>query len=1585
MLNRLSLTLGLLLLAILVAPPVTAAPNAATVSREFNLSPADLHIRTADGLDFLDLSGGANAMPEGSPDLPLLPVHLGLPEDTELVDMRVVPLEWQTLPGTYRPAGVGTSEPGKWMQPAAIRPDILSATTWYPGEPLRTQREGHMRGHTLAAATVAPVSWNPATGEVRLLTRFRVEATTRPATPDPDAFRILRESPAGRRSFGEALTELTGADTGVLGTAEMLEPLVNSGTPFAPTFRPSLDGSPVEMVIITTSEQEAEYQRLADARTKLGITTVVRTLDWIRANYPNGVDTEETIRFFIKDAVSKWGTAWIVIGGDTDEVPIRYGFTIFYDSEDIPTDLYYTDLDGNWNADGDAIFGEGYHDVSDPGDDVDLYPDVWVGRMPTNDVAEAQNLVDKTLAYMQSPPLGYQNDFLMLAEVLFPSSWTEGTPVQFDGAVLAEDVIDSMLVNQQAVRLYENYNAWPGSLPETKSAVIDSVNAGFGLVHHVGHGYINTMSVGLNAATLINQDVDAFMNGDETFLLYAINCTSAAVDFNCIAERFLANTNGGAIAVAGSTRLDFPSTGRFYQNEFYHLLLRNGVRDMGKAAAMSKVPFIPFAAQDNPHRWTQFTQIFMGDPALEFWTAVPGSLSVVHDPTFELGQGTYTVTVSLDGSPLDSARVALYKADDDFVVGTTDALGQVTLPFQPDEAGSFSVGVQTTEALPYLGTADVVAPAAAPYVYAASQSIDDDATGGSSGNSDARFDAGETVELGFSLKNSGTTGETGITAELSTTDPYITISDSTSAFPDLSAGATVSASDPMVVSVSRFAPDRLEAKCTLTVTGATDTYTEEIILYVHAPIFEYYHQSVQDSIGSGNDDGIIAPGEDFAIVPRIRNLGLGDARTVEARLRSTSPAVTITDSVSVLGDIVSGGIVTNIADGFALSLSDTSGTPDLRVVLLDAYGAEYSQSIDVRAPAEPMNLVTYGGATSIAIAWDPVADADLWGYAVYRAPSELGPFTRINVTTTDGTSFYRDESLPALTRFYYETAAIDSSGNEGPRSVTASATTTLPMANGFPVEVVNATTGGITLADLDGDDQLEILGAGEEIYAVRYTGDDFYNADADVRTLGPITNTGGQLFWNTPAVGDVDKDGSPEIAGVTWTSPKLWLVDNTGVALPGWPRDVDPFDELYPNPLGSVCMADIDADGDLELLVMMGKALLGWHHDGTEIIDGDNDPGTDGVMLLTGSAFSYGTPTVANIDDDPYPEIIVGMRNGSVYVFNHDGTLYPGFPFVTGGEITSSPAVGDIDLDGRMEIVVASSDNNIYAFRADGSGATGFPVGIQLQADMDSSPALGDVDGDGYPDIVIGASNGAVFVYRGNNGSIPAGFPVQIVDNLGAKVVVNSSPGLADVDNDGSLDILVGDAIGRLHCFDNTGIELPGFPIQTGNILQNTPAVWDVDGDGLTEVVEESYDQKIYCWDTPWTFNPNLAVWPMFKRDQRNSGTPGQSIFARTAVPDDRPAIGPLLLQNYPNPFLASTSIRYRIPETSEYVGVALRVYDMNGRVVRTLVNGEQPPGLHELRWDGRDDRGLKVASGIYPYRLEVGGQSMTRKLVLLK
>jgi len=103
---------------------------------------------------------------------------------------------------------------------------------------------------------------------------------------------------------------------------------------------------------------------------------------------------------------------------------------------------------------------------------------------------------------------------------------------------------------------------------------------------------------------------------------------------------------------------------------------------------------------------------------------------------------------------------------------------------------------------------------------------------------------------------------------------------------------------------------------------------------------------------------------------------------------------------------------------------------------------------------------------------------------------------------------------------------------------------------------------------------------------------------------------------------------------------------------------------------------------------------------------------------------------------------------------------------------------------------------------------------------------------------------------------------------------------------------------------------------------------------------------------------------------------------AEPALPDEFS-----LDQNYPNPFNPATTIKFRIPVKpgSESIRTVLKIYDILGRLVRTVVDEELAPGFYAKQWDGFNDDGVRTSSGLYFYRIRAGDFVETKKMTLLK
>ena len=118
--------------------------------------------------------------------------------------------------------------------------------------------------------------------------------------------------------------------------------------------------------------------------------------------------------------------------------------------------------------------------------------------------------------------------------------------------------------------------------------------------------------------------------------------------------------------------------------------------------------------------------------------------------------------------------------------------------------------------------------------------------------------------------------------------------------------------------------------------------------------------------------------------------------------------------------------------------------------------------------------------------------------------------------------------------------------------------------------------------------------------------------------------------------------------------------------------------------------------------------------------------------------------------------------------------------------------------------------------------------------------------------------------------------------------------------------------------------------------------------------------------------------------DHSGNESEGDTIWSGEVTGDD-PPVTPritLLEQNYPNPFNPSTTIRFALAAPGD---VSLRIYDASGRAVRTLVEGKRGAAVHEVTWDGSDDGGRQVASGVYFCRLKAGDLIRTNKMILAR
>jgi hypothetical protein len=1631
---------------------------AASLSYDFDLPSDRLHVATQDGKTSVRVDDRAFELlsDPGQPVLPYRLVSVLLPQGDDVASFRVDAGTERVITGSasLERAGEMLSEEGKPGRGPAL---ASGADGVFPATRARLLSVGTLHGYTIASFAVYPlrVSGDNVVAADHVTLHIETATSTRPAP-----VLLERRSPDVRQRALEELSSIVVNPTDAARYA-FSEVAVAPRRGFQPTAFPSLEGSPVSYVIVTPDSMAAAYQVLADFKTAKGVPTVVRTTEWIAANYRNGSDIQETIRTFVKDAYQKWGITYVLIGGDSKEVPPRLAFSDFYaGGAFLPADMYFGCLDGDWNADHDDVFGE---EAPTGNDNPDLYAEVYVGRLPSDSVAEATMMINKVITYETPTNMNYSKRILLLAEVLFPSGWVPPQPITLNGADLTEPIYNADLqgpgLNVQ--RMYETEELFPGSVDENRVAVIDSLNNGFNHVIHIGHGFRFNMEVG--DASLTNPDADALTNGNKLSCLYFLNCTGAAYTYSCLAEHFLRNPNGGAVSVIGANNSAFPNASVYYMSEYYRLLFQLGNVHIGRVFADSRLPRTALAASgDYIDLWTHYIYTLLADPEMPMWTGPVTTMSLAMPASVTEGTHSITVTVTSGGNPVDSATVCLSKGDEDYQVGTTDGAGQATFSFRAETAGAITVVATGRNHARKTGSINVTNGAS--YVNINSIGIDDDNSGGTVGNGNGVIEGGETVDLAFTLKNTGSASTGTVTCTLRSSDPAVTVVDSTAGGGVLAPNGTGTQTGGCRVSFAANTSDEHAADFTLIIkNNGTETWRDTFKKTIHQPRIDLVKLRIDDT-GTGNGDGIVQAGEQFKLFYKIKNFGTGAFPGGNITVTDLDAGFTLVSPADTYGAIAAMGSAENTS-GMSMIEPSIAVGHRLGVSIVDAKGRAFNDIVELRPPLAPSQLIIDPslGPDRLRVSWTKSNSTDVSRYNVYRATSSGGPYTLANPDPVAHT-LYVNTGLNASTAYYFRATAVDTSGNESPMSLVYSGSTNPPQLNGFPIAMKVETNSPPVVGDIDGDGIPEIVQGDDKVYAWHANGIEVKNGDNDAQTWG-VFSSAGSSFVSPIALAQMDLVPGFEIVAASRDTKEVYVFKKDGSVLAGWPRTIE-------NTIrAGMVVGDLDGDGKNEVIAVDEKGVVYvWHANGTELIDGDNNPSTQGVFYrMTGCTLNYSTPCVADIDEDGKNDLIVGSQGSQLFVFKYNGTSVTGFPYALTSSISGSPVVADVDNDGHLDIVVFEFNGNfrvlnksgvqqMFQFFANGSPQFFCPT-----------PAVANVTGDAKLEMFVPSKNGKLYGIAYNGVFLP-NFPVNY-NTTGNWT--ESSPIIADFDGDGTPDVLIGDETHYIRAFNTaTGAALAGFPLYTDDAMRGVPQAADVDLDGKLDLVAAGWDKNVYVWKFNTAWNAALAQWPRFHGNLHNNGRLGFVVptpvlgtkfaftvasdrinlewfvpaeagsrfsveraqvdngvtgtFTRIAkqvdagldgqvqlrdthiemgehyvyrlnndtgvvnetntvyVPVSRAGLG----QNYPNPFNPTTKVEYWVPEAQKAGGranVNLVVYDVSGARVKTLVSGPKTAGHYVAQWDGRDDRGTAVSSGIYFYRMTTGNFAAVRKMVLLK
>ena len=290
----------------------------------------------------------------------------------------------------------------------------------------------------------------------------------------------------------------------------------------------------------------------------------------------------------------------------------------------------------------------------------------------------------------------------------------------------------------------------------------------------------------------------------------------------------------------------------------------------------------------------------------------------------------------------------------------------------------------------------------------------------------------------------------------------------------------------------------------------------------------------------------------------------------------------------------------------------------------------------------------------------------------------------------------------------------------------------------------NALDTPFVIGDSDGDGDLEAWSAhtlGNNFVHYRVTAFDHLGALLFTVDLDPSENVLSLYF------GDLDGDGLKEMFGVSWLAPnyRLHLFNGDGSEKTGYPRTLFTMPGSAYNIFGPPVLADLDGDGDLEILY--GYNLSGtsyavcFHHDATTYTGFPRQVATSSQLFYLG---------LGDVTGDGTPELLA-LENHLGYAYRAfafdlpTGTTLPGWPFSVPDWPKGFPAVVDVDNDGVQEVCFTTDGGELYAVSGAGLVVAGYPK--TMISPSISGVGVGDTDGDGLYELVAATWDGWVYAF----------------------------------------------------------------------------------------------------------------------------------------------------------------------------------------------------------------------------------------------
>ena len=375
-----------------------------------------------------------------------------------------------------------------------------------------------------------------------------------------------------------------------------------------------------------------------------------------------------------------------------------------------------------------------------------------------------------------------------------------------------------------------------------------------------------------------------------------------------------------------------------------------------------------------------------------------------------------------------------------------------------------------------------------------------------------------------------------------------------------------------------------------------------------------------------------------------------------------------------------------------------------------------------------------------------------------------------------------------------------------------------------------------------------------------------------------------------------------------------------------------------------------------------------------------NPDGTEHWKVSTDAAI-ISSPAV----DNSTGIIYVGSCDGILYAIDpeYNGSIINGY--ITGDTITSSPAIG---ADGT--IYFGSYDGKLYAINPDFSLKWEYQTGDKIS----SSPTISSNRLDNREFVYVGSDDSTFYCLNGSDGTV--------IWSASTNNIIRSSPAIAD----SCFTVYIGSNDGNLYAFgpDPDVAAVIIAPNGGEQWLSNTvyDIYWATPGGATSialqysltsgappwhEIAIGEIDDGVFPWTTP---DITCSTCRVKVNAFYTSGDSAVDIsdadfsIGEVGVEDEEPQVPRVfaLNQNYPNPLDPQATISYSLPKSCK---VSLKIYNIKGQLVETIVDDFQQPGYYSVVWNGKNDNNESVYSGIYLYRIRAGDFMDTKKCVILK